>query len=230
MSPDLQIFLTSKELDNLPSARQALAVLSSEDTTGLLAVLSSWKPAQAIANLLLYPDLIPGPVRFEYLMKGLSDKALAYHQLAAVVGLQRLESSQFSEDQRARVVARLLSQIQSDNVLLASRAAVSVGLYVHRRDAPALVNLLDHPAAAVKHNLLTVLIELVGLRNVRSFINSALESDRVKPAAKIFLKEKLTELEPFLREGTVDRLAFLNSPLSTPLLDYLPNFTDSDTL
>jgi hypothetical protein len=226
MSANLQTFLTLTDLDELYTARETLDELDAPDRATLETILTQWEPAQAVANLLLYPELIPNPLQFPALLRGFDEPTVKYYALAATVGLARLKASQFSAEQRAQLAQRLLQLVRTGDPLIASRAAITFGQYLSRADAVKIVELFNQPEATVRHNLLTALIQLVGLNHIRSVLESARTSPQLSPAARAFLEENQSSLAPFFHDDTVDALGFVASPLSTPLLAYLPNLND----
>jgi hypothetical protein len=90
MSPELEVLLHTKDLDDLQRARQRLGRVSRRDSQAALSVLEQWADHQAVANVLFHPDLLPRPLQMRYLMKALEETDMPYFKLAAVVGLQRL--------------------------------------------------------------------------------------------------------------------------------------------
>ncbi len=225
MSSALQAFLNLTELDELYNARQTLGQPEAEDRLTLETVLTQWQPAQAVANLLFYPELIPDPLRFQALLKAL-DEPSRYAALAATVGLARLKRSMFSTEQQAQLAERLILQVRTGGRLIASRAAMALGHYLGRAEATQLIALFDQPDAAVRHNLLTALIQLVGLNHIQGVLQSALASSQLSPAARAFVQESQASLAPFFHGDTADTQGFITSPLGVPLLAYLPNLND----
>jgi Armadillo/beta-catenin-like repeat len=90
MSRELEVFLTTEDLDDLLRARQRLGRVSKRDSHAAVSMLEQWADRQAVANVLFYPDLLPHTVRMPFIMKALEETEFPYYTLAAVVGLQDL--------------------------------------------------------------------------------------------------------------------------------------------
>ncbi|MHA2069117.1 MAG: hypothetical protein ACXABY_32555, partial [Candidatus Thorarchaeota archaeon] len=83
MTPELRAFLFATDLDDLMSARANLSDMDYEDTEELLRILQKWEDTQAVANILMYPDLMPEGMRLHYILKGLHENRVIYFALAA---------------------------------------------------------------------------------------------------------------------------------------------------
>src|SRR5262245_48765771 len=150
-SPQLRAFLTTEDLDDLLNARQAIKALDAADTAAVRSVLEQWHPPQAVANLLIHPDLVPEDVRLAALFRGLDDQKTPYLGLAAIVGLGGEEK--LSAEDRKRVAARLLTVIRVTGDVRAERASVTLMSHAREADAPQLIALLGHSNKTVRHNL-----------------------------------------------------------------------------
>ena len=107
MSAELAGFLAEGELDRLDAARQAVGEPSGEDAAAIGRTLREWADVQAVANLLMHPDLIGEELRVPSLRRGLAEQGHPYLALAAAVGLQRVE---LDPDERAAFAELLLER------------------------------------------------------------------------------------------------------------------------
>ena len=82
---ELDRFLTATDLDASLAARGVLAPLDDDDRASIRAALTAGN-AQAIANLLFHPDLLPDELRLPTLLDALVKPPNPYFTLAAVVG------------------------------------------------------------------------------------------------------------------------------------------------
>ena len=70
---------------------------SAADEQAVGAVLAEWSDVQAVANLLMYPRLIPADKRVAALVRGLCDDE-GYLRLAAAVGVGQLPPEDLDDD------------------------------------------------------------------------------------------------------------------------------------
>lgn len=152
MSHQLHEFLIAEDLDQLLDAWRKLGSLDADDTATVRSVLARWETPQAVSNLLFHPDLIPEDIRLDALFRGLAEQRVAYYVLAAVVGLQALDPTRLSAEERKRVAAELWDVMAQTTDVLAHRASVSFRGFVTDTDAPSVLMLLLHPDKTVRHN------------------------------------------------------------------------------
>jgi hypothetical protein len=208
MSRELEVFLTTDDLDDLLRARQRLGRVSKRDSLAAVSVLEQWADRQAVANVLFYPDLLPPTVRMRFLMKALEEMEFPYYTLAAVVGLQDLTGEEFegAPDARKAVGDRLLTLIDwadermrawdtaatglhTLDEVIADRASVLLLEYVECADALQLVRLLDHPSDGVQNNVLYTLLDLFGKEEVERLVVEAADAGHVSPAAAEYVRQ-----------------------------------------
>ena len=229
MTPELKAFLAATDLDELLAAREAITNVAVEDTEEIIRILEQWTDPQPVANLLMYPDLIPSETRLIFVLKGLDDRQMPYFILAAVVGSRRLEISCLSEDEQTQLVDRLIAINEIDNGILAGRAAIVLAdtLVAFKKNyAVSIVKLLDHTSELVRHNILVVLIPLVGLENLRQFLNASVAEGRLSIAGREFAEEQMRGINGFRDDNTVDMAQFDLGNLSTSRLSYIPNLDE----
>jgi hypothetical protein len=123
-------------------------------------------------------------------------------------------------------VEQLIALIALDGGIIAERASAYLAGNLpdfQANHAPEVVRLLDHPNDAVRHNILVALIPLVGLAHIRPFIDDAVNSGLISPAARLAAEQKLAHVAGLSPDGMVDMALLDLGILETPLLSYLPN-------
>lgn len=162
------------DLDELADAAAELpAEPSSQDAASVQAVLRAWSPVQAVANLLMYPQLIDPGSRGPNLSRGLTDEH-PYLRLAAAVGVGQLWGKQRREVDRPGILAALLELIQRDGALTAERAALSVAAVLRPDDAAqVLAALARNPAPEVRRNLEAALLGVLDTDDIADLLDDA---------------------------------------------------------
>lgn len=227
MNTDLADFLIATDLDELVASRAKLSDLSSEDSGLIVDILQEWKDQQAIASLLMYPDLIPESIRFETILKGLQEPNSSYLRLAAIVGSDRLVIE--TPEQEVAIYNGMFDSIINSPAVIAVRASgylVNKLLFSSQDYSTRIAPFLDHPNTSVKHNILAALIPLVGLKNIQSFLDQAIKSHELSESSKQYVGERLSSLEELPEPDKVDGLDVDLGGLDVPLLGYIPNFQD----
>ena len=144
-SPDgagLERLLSAGDPDLLAAARDDLDGLDEQDDARIHEVLSAWEDVPAVANLLMYPEVVVEDERMPALLRGLRDDAEPYLALAASVGLQRLAEDPLEDDPeddeelRDEVVAALRDVIARSDGALAARAQLALRLWAPDVDGP----------------------------------------------------------------------------------------------
>lgn len=226
MNRMLEEFLRAEDLDDALSAREELGELDSQDEARIVATLRNWQEPQAVANLLMNPTLIPAAERGKVLLRGLRERRIPYYVLAAVVGLQQLKASDFSRDDAEAIRERLLQLFQEYPGVIAQRASLTLPGFVTARETDQVVELLNHPDPVVRHNILFLLISLVGLDEIRPVIVRAAQSGHLSPEAVDFCSSQFAHISEIAGESPHAK-PFRRSDLSLPLLTYIPNLRDS---
>ena len=89
------------------AARSSTAHRSTEPTRiGCWRCLHDWTDLQAVSNLLMHPQVIPGEHRNAEVQRGLDDVENPYVRLAAVVGIGELDLSPVTDVERNRSSVR----------------------------------------------------------------------------------------------------------------------------
>src|SRR5436190_8108267 len=170
MRAELQEFLAAEDLDALLAARMAITAIGKSEAAELSQIVANWTNPQAVANLLMYPEVIPAPDRLGAVLKGLNAADGEYAVLAAVVGLPRLGEEDVPEKDRSAIAARLVHLIQTGSGPIATRAAQTLATYVEYADLDELVSCLSHPDEAVRHNVLVAALQALGPRDLMSAV------------------------------------------------------------
>ena len=215
----LRRFLAAADPDELARARAGLdpQALPIDDPHEIEAELHDWDDVQAVANLLMYPELIAADERLAQVRRALVDEH-SYLRLAATVAVTVVDRAGIGEDARFDLVQRLLALVGADRGVLADRASYSVIVLLAPTDGPEVVERLDHPSATVRRNLVQGLLVLVGPAGIRSLVE---EPGFVEPDVQAAVRGRL-------RDDGVD-LARPADDLRLPLiLAYLPALAEWD--
>ncbi|MEE3719371.1 hypothetical protein V2H45_21755 [Tumidithrix elongata RA019] len=229
MNEALKTFLETRDLDDLLEGRANISELDRENETEILRILKEWTNIQAIANLLMYPNLIPETNRIDYVLKGLRETNFNYLVLASVVGMGELNVESLSPQLITEVINQLIVIAKSDRGLIAERASVFLATrlwHFGANYASQIIELLDRPSDVVRHNTLVALIPLVGLENIRRFINNAVQKGLLSTVAQSYTEQRLATISGFSQNNQVDISKFDLDMLGVPLLSYIPNLSD----
>jgi hypothetical protein len=218
-STPLRRFLATSDVEGLARARADLdpGRFDTDDRLEIEAVLHDWDDLQAVANLLMYPELIAPDERIAQVRRALVDEH-PYVQVAGTTAILEIDRAEFGEDARYDLVQRLLAIIGADDGVLADRASYSIVALMHPTDGPEVVEHIDHSSATVRRNLVQGLLRLVGPTGVKSLVE---EPGFVEPEAQAAVRDRL-------RDDGVD-LTRPADDLRLPLvLVYLPGFAEWD--
>lgn len=150
MSADpIDTLLAATDLDDLMAAVEALP--ADTDTAWIGAVVDAWADPQGLANVLMYPSLIPSSQRVPAVLRGLRSEG--YLRLAASVGVGHLPADELPDAVRRELLDALLDVIASDAGPAGVRASAEVGPLLHADEVELLEDLSAHPVDAVRHNL-----------------------------------------------------------------------------
>jgi hypothetical protein len=155
--PDLERFLDASDLVELVAARSVINGIDGTDARMLHAIVAQWRDEQAVANLLMYPELLPEDDRTPALAEGLSGVHGDYAVLAAAVGLAGWTSA----DDAAPAIAERLLAIVADEAIptpIAVRAAAALIAYAEHVPPTDLVAGLAHADPDVRHNVLAAVL------------------------------------------------------------------------
>jgi hypothetical protein len=141
--------LASTDLDDLMAAVEALP--ADADTARIGGVVDAWTDPQGLANVLMYPSLIPSSHRVAAVLRGL--RSDGYLRLAASVGVGHLPTSDLPDAVRRELLDALLDVVASDAGPAGVRASAELGPLLHADEVELLEDLAAHPVDAVRHNL-----------------------------------------------------------------------------
>lgn len=206
-------FLAAADLDQAQQIRDALGEDAGDGADLAARTIGAWADRQAVANLLMYPGLIPADARVPALIRALRGPD-SYLRLAAAVGVGDLDD--VSPTDRHALLEAALDMISDDPGLPAIRAAASIAQLARFADAADLVVLLRHPDPAVRHNLTVALIHMLGDASLADLL-----ADRDEVAA-----QDAADAVRILRQDGID----IHRPASElrllPTLPYLPNLDE----
>lgn len=169
----LAALLAEPELDRLADLADDAEAAAVADSAVIIGVLDDWANEQAIANLLMYPQLIPAPRRAASLLRGLRDQR-SYLRLAAAVGLGRTAAVDLPGLDAADALSALLGLIERDADVTASRAALGVAAVLHPSGAAAVLDVLvRHPAQSVRRNLEVALLDVLDTSGLRAVVDGS---------------------------------------------------------
>jgi hypothetical protein len=144
----LDRLLTATDLDELVAAVEALPPV---DDARVAGVVDTWTDVQAVANLLMYPFVIPASHRVPAVLRGLRSEG--YLRLAASVGVGHLPQSDLTDDVRRELLDALLDVVAGDAGPAGVRASAEIGPLLLPEEIELLDDLAAHPVEAVRHNL-----------------------------------------------------------------------------
>jgi hypothetical protein len=217
-SPDLKAFFEAEDLDDLLEARSKLRQLDEKDIKKIRFTLEKWNKPQAVSNLLFHPFLIPEDIRVSCLIKGLRETKNPYYVLASAVGLQGIDSTGFSEEERKAIKESLIFTLKTSGGVISARASVSVRDFLSSKDTSAMFELLGHPDETTRHNILCWLIRNAEEPDPDAFISMARSSNIPEEVRK----EVIEKFREHLKQKETGEF----SSFVMPLYAYIPNLRD----
>ena len=215
ISRDLKAFLETDDLDGLLEARSKLRQLNDKDVKRIRSILQEWNSPQEVSNLLLHPFLIPEDIRVSCLLKGLRERKNLYYVLASAVGLQGIDPTAFSEEERKEIKESLIFTLKTSEGIISARVSVSICDYLSSEDASTMFELLDHPDETARHNILSWLIKTMEGTDSETFVSMANSSNIPEGVRKEAIEKFLGHLKQ-KEAGEV-------SPFTMQLYAYIPN-------
>ncbi|HEY2812823.1 MAG TPA: hypothetical protein VGJ03_05120 [Acidimicrobiales bacterium] len=212
MDEALDLFVRATDLDVVSDARGRISRISKLESAQLHEIVAEWQDRQAVANLLMYPEVIPAPDRDQALFRGLSSDLGDYTLLASIIGVQRLaERDQLADDVRKQAGSRLVEVARTAPDATAARASIALGELTDDVDLDEILTLVDVPDETVMHNVLAIALELAGREQVRERVARLQASGRLDDPSAV---RALAHLE------SMDGMAAL------PALTYIPSLAD----
>lgn len=212
VSEELERFLAAQELDELGAARDEIKVITRADAGVLAQIVSDGTDEQAMANFLMYPEVIPAHLRTATVLAALQRPPTDYRLLAAVVGLGRLELD--LADQKS-VAERLLELSARTDTLISTLAARAFGSVAAAYDVQLAVERLGDLRPTERHNVLAALVNTFGSGPIYTALEIASTLGLMSPDDAEVIREQVAQGE--------------NNPLSNlriPLLTYIPDLTE----
>jgi hypothetical protein len=145
----IETLLAATDLDDLMAAVEALP--ADADTARIGGLVDAWDNPQGVANVLMYPFVIPSSHRVPAVLRGLRSEG--YLRLAASVGVGHLSPEDLTDDVRRELLDALLDVVATDAKEAGVRASAEVGPLLHADEVDLLDDLAAHPVDAVRHNL-----------------------------------------------------------------------------
>jgi hypothetical protein len=212
MEASLESFLQATDLDDLLVAHHQLTRINREDAAVLHEIIISGTDRQAIANMLMYPEVIPAPNRNEALLRALHSDPSDYQLLAAVVGVQRLgDTTGVPPEINHEVTECLLGALASVRPT-GMRASVALMPLLDDIGIESLLEILPRVDEAVRHNVLVMAVNRFGDGAVSRAVKWLNESSRLDNETAHSCLSEISRLE----EGINRRVA----------LAYIPNLVD----
>jgi len=226
MQAELSAFLAAEDLDELLAARLQITSIDRAESAALSAIVQGWVDRQAVANLLMYPDVIPAPDRLPALLKALNDEETEYFVLAAVVGLQSLGEQDLPEGAGEAIATRLLELLHHPSPTIASRASVTLARYAPRVDVEDLLEALEDTDAdeTVRHNLLVMALSEVSPGNLRGLVQAKIAEGSLAPEVGDYVDEKLAEAGVDANGNLAGAAELIDTDLGAAILAPIPNF------
>ncbi len=180
-------FLAATSLTDARAQCDALLPADPDTLGAVQHVLDGWEDEQGVANVLMFPALIAGPLRVPTLVRGLEDEG--YLQVAAAVGAGRLPGTPAEED-RVALVDALLDLIAGQGGPAAVHAAAALTGLLRADDAAEVVIVLGHPDDDVRRRLQHALIALLGGAGLDRLLD---DRDLVRPDDAAIARDQLAE-------------------------------------
>ncbi len=201
-------FLRVSDYDALELVFVELAESDHTEVRFIEKILDKWKEEQAIANLLFYPVLIPESIRFDTIIKALTCDDAPYYVLAAVVGLQTLKASQWTEEQRNRIGERLISITAQDVELIAARASITVWEYLEGLGDAPLLMIYPVATATANRNIMAYALTRFADSSKKKFKQNLKSMDIKWGVRRKFVKR----FKRYLRGKRNGRAVFMQAP------------------
>lgn len=192
VQPELGMFLSAVDLDVLLEVAEQITEVDTEGAAALIGIVTSWTDTQAVANLLMYPGLLPPGYRIPALLRGLATDFRHYVTLAAVVGLRRFR---MPDEYRRAVGHRLIDLVAFDSEPISSLASATLAPFVYDVDVGRLLASFDAFGETARHNVLVAMIDEFGIGDTRRHAETALRNDLIDERVAAEIERRLTELE-----------------------------------
>ncbi|BBM86749.1 hypothetical protein [Candidatus Uabimicrobium amorphum] len=132
-------FLEIEDLELLREARKTLPALDDDSHFVVQNVVDKWDDEQAVANILMCPDIMEESYRWQTIEKGLESYSNPYYILSTVCGLQHLTA--IPDSYREKYLTRVLRFCETKTETLAICASITV-THLLRKDEDYLFSQL----------------------------------------------------------------------------------------
>jgi hypothetical protein len=212
LSDDLKRFQAAQDLDDLRAAREKITVITRADAGVLAEIVTAATDDQAVANLLMYPEVIPAQLRVPTVLAALQRSPSDYRLLAAIVGLGRLE---LDEADQKPVAGRLLELSARADEPVSSLASRAFSYVAGGYDVQLTVEHLGKLRPTERHNVLAALVNQFGTGRIYKALAAADALGLMSPDDVQAIRGQLEreEHDPF-------------SNLRITLLTYIPNLKE----
>lgn len=220
MDSSITEFLAADDLDLLVEARRQIEEISSQDAAEIAHIIESWSDHQALANLLMYPEILPERIRPGALLRALSGgdgssgdessgDGTGYLVLAAVLGVQRLsEQDAIADDVRPDIAEQLMRLLGSPIPIVAARSSIAVEEHIDIIGLGEVLATLNMADDHVFHNVLAVSMRHSGREAVVDTLRELAESGHLDVAVA---ERAVSQVEQMLGMGALPRLAYIPS-------------------
>jgi len=222
MKPTLNEFLRATDLDELLSLRQKLGDVDETDQEIIAGLLIDWADTQAVANLLMYPRLIPRGQVLRHLLSAFRDDN-SYLALAAIVGIQPLGDGFFTAGHQEQLVDILIEKLSAPEFDIVQRASVTLVGFIKADDMAKLALFFNHDDESVRHNVVVAHVNALGLPATVEVLREVLANRPLADASRQFLETRLAEAIEVAADSDPERK--WRSNLVAPLLGYIPNLS-----
>ncbi len=212
LSQELERFLAAQDLDELLAARNEITEITRADAGVLAEIVTAGTDEQAMANFLMYPEVIPAHLRTVTVLAALQRPPTDYRLLAAVVGLGRLELD--VADQK-RSAERLLELSARTDTVVSALAARGFGYVAGAYDVQLAVERLGDLRPTERHNVLAALVNQFGTGPIYNALEIASALSLMSPDDADSIREQVEKGE---------RTPYSN--LRIPLLTYIPDLAE----
>ncbi|WP_372370182.1 hypothetical protein [Candidatus Uabimicrobium sp. HlEnr_7] len=168
---DILYFLGVEDLDSLHESKKKLSKLNEDDHFIVHNVIDKWEDEQAIANILLYPDIIDESYRWQTIEKGLESYSNPYYILAAIYGLQNLKSVPNSYQEK--YFSRILRFCETKTDTLAVCASVTATFLATEENSYLLAEIYPVFNDNVNHNFVNHFVQKYDIAQIKAFAKKA---------------------------------------------------------
>ncbi|MEK7469535.1 MAG: hypothetical protein AAB074_19355 [Planctomycetota bacterium] len=218
MTSEFELVLAAEDLDDLLAAAGRVPELSESDQQAARAIVTSWSPLQALANLLFHPRLIPEDSRLPAIFRALDQSPPDYFTLAAAVGVQSMRPTGHSPLVRQHVAETLSRLTMHAADVIAARAEYTLENFLEPSRLEDAILLLRTPCETARHNLVAWLARATKSRG-REVVAAVEASKDIGFRLRWSVSRKLHAHLSRPKKGFQSQ--------EMPLLTYIPNLNEA---